>query len=396
MAMDARQGGRRMRLADFILANIEPILVEWESFARNLTAGGAMDVAGLRDHAEDILKAVASDMETVQSLARQSEKSRGRGAGGAASRRLDSASTVHGAGRVESGFKLLEVVSEYRALRASVLRLWRESGPAPDLHDLDDVTRFNESIDQSLANAVEGYTDHVDRSRRMFMAILGHDLRNPLSAVTLAAKVVQQEASSDKPSNPLLSVIVDSTEAMSDLIDDLMDFAHSGLGHAFPLEAKPFSVDSLCKQVVAEHQVAHPQRQIRGNCDGALIAHIDPARIRQVISNLVGNAIQHGRPDTPVELSLAAEGPLVVIRVSNQGNPIPPQELHHIFDPMTRASTVKDVDDPAFRGSIGLGLYIARAIVMAHKGTIDVTSTAAEGTCFTVRLPREATPRPTP
>src|SRR5687767_15530258 len=124
-----------------------------------------MDVVALRDDAEAILRACARDMRTNQTGAQQAAKSKGHGgAGGGASDRLDDASSVHGVGRVGSGFNLNEVVSEYRALRASVLRLWRESEPTADLSDLSDITRFNEALDQSLAKAVAGYTHRVDQS----------------------------------------------------------------------------------------------------------------------------------------------------------------------------------------------------------------------------------------
>ncbi len=136
-----------MRLADFILTNIEPILVEWEAFARSVWPGAATDPHELRDHAGDILRATASDMFSVQSTAQQSDKSKGDGDTGAASNRVDGASDVHAIGRVRSGFDLKTLVAEYRALRASVIRLWRESRPDPDQRDLEDLTRFNESID---------------------------------------------------------------------------------------------------------------------------------------------------------------------------------------------------------------------------------------------------------
>src|ERR671921_257424 len=116
-----------MRLADFILGNIEPILVEWEAFARTVWPGPATDPSELRDHAADILRATAWDMKSVQSAAQQSEKSKGGGDDGVASARVDGASDVHAVGRVRSGFDLLAVVAEYRALRASVIRLWRAS-----------------------------------------------------------------------------------------------------------------------------------------------------------------------------------------------------------------------------------------------------------------------------
>jgi len=179
-----------MRLAEFISGNVEAILVEWELFARGIWPKGvAVEPAELRDSAAEILWAVVADMATAQSLQQQEEKSAGHSAGGSESDRLDHASQVHGAARVGSGLALPAVVAEYRALRASVLRLWREGKPEPDAHDLDDITRFNEAIDQSLALAVSAFTRRVDSARKMFLAILGHDLRNPLSAVTLSAKL---------------------------------------------------------------------------------------------------------------------------------------------------------------------------------------------------------------
>jgi hypothetical protein len=122
-----------VRLADFILANVEPILVEWDSFARGIWPKGATaDPAELRDDAEDILRATALDMQSDQTAAQQEEKSKGASRQWDKSGDLTRASSSHGAGRVTSGFELPAVVAEYRALRASVLRLWRESGPAPD------------------------------------------------------------------------------------------------------------------------------------------------------------------------------------------------------------------------------------------------------------------------
>ena len=133
-----------MRLAEFILANVEPILAEWEAFARSLLPGANMTIVALRDDAESILLASARDMQNPQSQQQQASKSKGDGGiGGAASDRLDSASDLHGVQRVASGFHITDVVAEYRALRASVLRLWRVSLPQPDVNDIDDITRFD-------------------------------------------------------------------------------------------------------------------------------------------------------------------------------------------------------------------------------------------------------------
>lgn len=155
-----------MRLADFVLANVEPILMEWEAFARGIWPGAVTDPAALRDDAEDMLRAAAADMKSDQTATQQFEKSKGKGGGGAESAHVNRASESHGTGRVGSGFDLAALISEYRALRATVIRRWRESEPAPDLNDLDDLTRFNESIDQSLTKAVVAYTELVERERQ--------------------------------------------------------------------------------------------------------------------------------------------------------------------------------------------------------------------------------------
>ncbi|MCX6066274.1 MAG: sensor histidine kinase, partial [Chloroflexi bacterium] len=179
-----------MRLAKFILANVEPILAEWEAFAVTLAPGAKMTKLSLRDHAQAILLATARDMQVDQSLAQQAGKSKGDGGAGAAeSDRLDIASVQHAEERVGAGFDIIELISEYRALRASVMRLWRKSSPQPDIDDIDDITRFNESIDQSLAEAVGSYTERVDRSRQLVLAILGHGLRNPLTAIRMCAQL---------------------------------------------------------------------------------------------------------------------------------------------------------------------------------------------------------------
>src|SRR3954451_24062665 len=156
-----------MRLADFILANTEPILMEWEAFARSISAGSKMEVLALRDHAGEILCATARDMVSSQTAAQQSAKSKGHGERGEDTGALSGASEQHAIGRLGSGFDLMEVISESRAPRASVLRLCHDSAPGTDDCDVGDLTRFNESIDQSLAKAASSYTRRVVQSRDM-------------------------------------------------------------------------------------------------------------------------------------------------------------------------------------------------------------------------------------
>ncbi len=387
-----------MRLAEFILANIEPILAEWEAFARTLLPGATMSIVELRDDAGSILRATARDMQNRQSLEQQESKSKGDGgAGGAASDRLDIASEMHGAERVSSGFHITDVVSEYRALRASVLRLWRESVPQPERKDLDDITRFNESLDQSLARGVASYSKRVDDSRQMFLAILSHDLRNPLSTIRTAAYLVAMN-NEDRATADAIQMINRSTDVMVRLISDLIDFSSSGLGRAMPLNREPVDLELLCREVIDSYRTTHADRVLRFHSDGDVNGVWDVGRIRQVISNLLGNAIQHGSPDGPIALSATSErtpsaasgsaDSVVALSVHNEGPPIPPELLPTLFDPLKRYATQESVAERT-PGSIGLGLYIVREIVAANDGTISVTSTAEEGTTFTVFIPRQ-------
>lgn len=388
---------KSMRLAEFILANIEPILAEWEAFARSLSPGATMTIVALRDDAESILLATARDMQNPQSLQQQASKSKGHGgAGGTASDRLDNASDLHGVDRVGWGFHITEVVSEYRALRASALRLWRESLPEPDLNDIDDITRFNESLDQSLARGVHSYSKRIDESRQMFLAILSHDLRNPLNTIRMAADVVSLQNKSPATANAI-SVITRNTDAMTRLIGDLIDFSSTGLGRAMPLNRGPVDLEALCREVIDSFRALHPGRTLRLHSEGDVNGVWDAGRIRQVVSNLMGNAIQHGSPEAPIDLSVASKGTAsagsglggstVVLSVHNEGVPIPPDLLPTIFDPLKRYAT-RESAAARSPGSIGLGLYIVREIVVAKGGTVEVASTAEEGTTFTVRIPR--------
>ena len=236
-----------MRLGDFILANVESILSEWEVFARsiwpNALKDAEIDPATLRDDAEDILRATVLDMKSQQTTSQQSDKSKGEGTAGESSTRVNKASDLHGAGRVGEGFELWAVVAEYRALRASVLRLWRESGPVPDLNDLDDVTRFNECIDQSLTESVRSYTEQVIRDRNLllaneqearaasetanrakdeFLATLSHELRTPLNAIVGWVGILRRGNHGDDVAHGL-DVIERSSKAQVQLIEDVLD-----------------------------------------------------------------------------------------------------------------------------------------------------------------------------
>lgn len=375
-----------MRLADFIAENIEPILLEWDAFARSTAPGERMDALALRDHADGILLATVADMQSAQSSAERWARSQGHRRDGVDAP-LNGASEQHAIGRLGSGFDLMELVSEYRALRASVLRLWHESGPPTHDADVDDVTRFNESLDQSLSKAVSSYTRRVDQSRDLFLAILSHDLRNPLNSIAMSASLLPHLLQSNQVSE-MASQITTNAGVMGRMIRDLLDYTRTRLGAGMPVSPAPLDLSVLGQELYDEFRTAHPKRKIHFQSEGDLRGNWDADRLRQAISNLLGNAIQHSPETAPVELRLNGDTHNVVLVVHNGGPPIPPGELAKVFNPLVRGSSAEHpkANRP---GSIGLGLYIARAIAESHGGSIDVTSSEEEGTAFTMRLPRE-------
>lgn len=376
-----------MRLADYILANTEPILREWDVFARTIWPEAKASPLLLRDHAEEILRAAARDMATLQTTPQQSQKSKGDGADGAASVTLDAASKSHAITRVHSGFDLMELVAEYRALRASVIRLWSESLPTPDSRDLIDLTRFNESIDQSLAVAVRYFSAQMDKSREMFLGMLGHDLRNPLNAILLSAEALSEAC--DGGAAAMAAQITTSGQAMARMLADFLDFTAARLGRGLPITPARMDLAKLGREVVEECKAGVPSRTLNLRLQGDLVGKWDGGRIRQLLSNLIGNAIQHGAETTPIKVTIRESDSGISIEVQNEGVPIPPHELARIFDPLVQGPSSKP-QGARVAGSMGLGLYIAREVVTAHGGAIDVQSSLATGTIFTASLPREA------
>jgi signal transduction histidine kinase len=380
-----------MRLADFIQSNVESILAGWEIFARGIGAGEHLGKLALRDHAGQILEATARDMKSPQTVTERAQKSKGQGHP-SVDDDLDDASNAHAVDRLGLGFDMLEVISEYRALRASVLQLWRDTAPGADERDVDDLTRFNESIDQSLSKAVASYAGRIDQARDMFLAILSHDLRNPLGAIAMSANLLPMVADDKAEIVECGVTIAQSASVMQRMISDLLDYTRTRLGAGMPVNPAPMDLAGVGRELITEYRAAHPHREIEFRTDGDLKGRWDFDRVRQAMSNLMGNALQHGSPDFPVTLSLRDEVTSVFIEIHNSGDPIPPGELPRIFDPLIRGSSA---DQPMRNrpGSIGMGLYIAREVAKSHNGRINVISTARDGTSFTIRLPREAAPR---
>lgn len=374
-----------MRLADFIETNTEPILAEWVAFAATLgPAATTMDATALRDHAVGMLKDIVTDLRTPQTDAEQAEKSKGNDE--PPNENADTAAEEHGAGRAKSGFTIGEMVAEYRALRASVIRLWTKANGSLTGSDLDDLMRFNEAIDQALAESVSRYTQDLDYSKKMFLAILGHDLRNPLATVIMASQFMLETGELTEPHLSLTTRILRGAKRMNDMVGDLLDFTRALFGSGIPITRAEMDMGKVVGHAVEEMAIAQPESVLRCNTSGDLWGNWDSARISQMLANLLGNAVQHGSPKTPITVTAHGEAKEVVLQVHNQGPAIPASDLHGLFSPLKRLRSGETAERAS--SNLGLGLYIAEQIVTAHGGTIDVSSSDDAGTSFTVHLPR--------
>ncbi len=381
-----------MRLQQFIETNAERILAEWVSFARTRTGAEGMNVAALRDHAAGMLAQIAIDLGTPQTSQEQFEKSRGPDDVDAAhldpsaDASDDSAAETHGADRASSGFTVADMVAEFRALRASILRLWIAERGVLDSADLHDMMRFNEAVDQAVAESIARFTRDVDRARDMFIAILSHDLRTPLQTVLLSTQQLLDAPMMVDGQAVVLGRVVRSTLRMNEMIDDLLDFTRSRMGAGIAVEVVPLDLRPLVREAVEEVVVAYPDHHFVLEPGVSLPGRGDAGRLRQVLSNLLGNAAEHGLVEAPIRIAAWAGVGETVIEVRNMGRLIAPRDMGSIFGPFKRlrAGQAKPEVDPAH---LGLGLYIADQIVTAHGGRIEVSSTAADGTCFAVHLP---------
>jgi signal transduction histidine kinase len=376
-----------MRLADFILANLELILAEWEAFAKTCApASASMGIVALSDHAREMLLVIARDLQTPQGDLEQSDKSKGLAPAPSTSERT--AAEKHGTGRAESGFTIDQMVAEYRALRASVIRLWTRGRSQPTQADLDDLTRFNEAIDQSLTESVTRFTEDLDKSKEMFLAILGHDLRSPIGAVLTSSKFMLETKELEEPHLTLTTRIVSATTRMNNMVGALLDFTRGRLGGGIPITRGSMNMGKLVHDVLNEILAAHPDRKIKVNARGALTGQWDCERMSQVVTNLLGNALEHGAERSPVSVDVQGSDDEVTIAVHNHGAVIPEDHLDGIFNAM-KLQTMPNKSSGS-SANLGLGLYIADRIVHAHQGRIEVVSSEERGTTFTVHLPRHA------
>ncbi len=262
--------------------------------------------------------------------------------------------------RVFHGYEAGAVDFLFKPIDARILK--RKAQVFFDLHEqrtqLADTLRLNEEL----------------------MAIVSHDLRNPLNVISMAARIIS--STSQEPTTlDATQRLLTSCKKMQSIIEDLFDVTRARLAGGIPVERSEVDLVGVADKVIAEFRATNPARALELSHSGELRGNWDGKRIEQVISNLVGNAIQHGLADSPVTIDLAADDRGAEVCVRNAGT-IPPERLPHIFEAFQRGDA-----DRGARDGLGLGLYIVSQIAIAHGGSANVTSTDGM-TTLRVHLPR--------
>jgi signal transduction histidine kinase len=372
-----------MRIGEFIRTHPDEIEPKWEAFARSISSFAPdLSVWLLRDHLREILTAMADDMESAQTLEEQAQKSEGEGLRGGA---LDRISALHARMRLNSGFNLEQAISEYRALRSSILFLWVRSRPSNEDVILSEVTRFNETIDQAIAEVIRRYADRSERYSDVFLGILTHEVRNFLNIIRLSGETLKGGGPLPETQSTSAARILKGVGSIDRLMNDLSILVRSRMRVQLPLTRTNADMGEICEQTLEEVKLSHRNTDFELETIGDLRGTWDHERLGQVIFNLVVNAVIHASAKH-VRIIAEDQGPDVVLRVMNQGVPIPAEMQDSIFDPFVSTDTVPS--SALSRTRLGLGLFIVREIVNGHDGTVEVASTESEGTTFTVRLPR--------
>jgi signal transduction histidine kinase len=278
------------------------------------------------------------------------------------------------------------MVSEFRALRASVVRLWTKQLREVGVTQIAELTRFHEAIDQLIAESVTRYSEEIKQSKDRFLAILGHDLRSPLSAIITSSAFLLETGALKDSSLELVRAIASSAGRMNQMVKDLLDFARTRFGDRIPIVREETDLKTVVEEVVSEVAASSPHSSLEIEINGDLRGRWDANRLAQVLTNLVTNAVEHGAPNAPIEVSARGEPRDVVLSVHSSGPPIPQSDLRQIFDAAKSGS--QDGDGLGDGRHLGLGLYIVDKIVAAHGGSVDVRSSTEKGTTFTVHLPR--------
>jgi len=251
----------------------------------------------------------------------------------------------------------------------------------------DDAEWLLSALADQVAVALEkSRLDERGRFRDRLIGIVSHDLRSPLNAITLGTSALLDDSTLDAYTIKTLTRIQSAADRAERMIRDLLDYTQAHLGGGIHVVRTPNDVGHIARQVAEEVEILHPQHEIHLEISGDTHADVDADRVAQMLGNLTSNAVTYSPVGTRVDVTVRGEPSSVVVAVRNQGTPIPADRLRDIFEPMQQVSP----GTGRAQRSVGLGLYIVESIVTSHGGTIEVASSAEEGTIFTVTFPRSS------
>lgn len=375
-----------MSLSAFIRSSMTEILAEWTAFAKKAApAEGEMTDLALTDHAKAILCEIANDIEKHQSKQEQYEKSQGDEVD---LFQAESAAAIHGRLRHASNFSLSQLSSEYRALRATVLRLWLPGVNQMSETTIQEMVRFNEAIDQALAESIVTFSAQAERTRDLFLAVLGHDLRAPIATVSLVADLLARPRIPEERVSDLGKKAKRSAMLMSTMVNDLLGFTRLQMGAGMPTTRLMVDAQEVCIAAIADAHAMYPNSKIIFRPDGNLCGLFDAVRLQQLVTNLLINAAQYSTKGHNVVLGAVGKSDAITIKVINRGPVIPEESLKTMFQPLVQLEPDSE-EEAKPKTSLGLGLFIASATAAAHNGKIAVISNMAEGTVFSAIFPRD-------
>jgi signal transduction histidine kinase/CheY-like chemotaxis protein len=384
--------GNTLNLSNFILKQTDTILQEWDRFARTVEpVASDMTVKELRNHAAEMLKCIATDLITTQSRQEEIAKSHGN-----EPRTLQiEAGELHGLARLDSRFTIEQLASEYRALRSSVLRLWKDAIIAPSASDIEDVVRFNEAIDQLLAASIFSFAKatrealEAEKTRRdQFLAMLAHELRNPLSPISAAATLLKMAKSNDPVVTNAGNIIARQVKHMATIVDDLLDVSRVTRGivelKLEPLDLRHVIHDAV--EQVAPLMAARRHSLIVADVPEPMAMLGDRERLVQIITNLLTNAAKYTPEGGHVEVKIDQyEGQIAVV-IKDNGVGMTPDLIPHVFDIFAQAERTSD----RTTGGLGIGLALVKSLVELHGGKVTCASDGrGKGSTFTIWLPKK-------
>jgi signal transduction histidine kinase len=362
------------RLAELIHANRDQLLKRWAERVQARLAPRKLSKPELMDRLPDFID------DLVHAL---------RGEGSPPVALVTEAAKEHGKQRFRSGFDIEAVVLEYGVVRECVFELISEPDYTPTVQEF---RMLSKCLIDAIAAAISEYAGQREeevRNRSEFekqlLGIVSHDLRDPLNTIGLSAATLLRRSGIDELYVRGLTRILSSAKRATRLIADLLDFTQARVGGGIPIRTKEFNFHDLARQIVDEMSLSHPERQIAFTQAGSGEGIWDPDRITQVLVNLLTNALQHSPAGTIVRVATRAANGEVWLVINNQGRLLSDEEIPSLFEPFHRGN-----ETPAEPGSLGLGLFIAKQIVSAHRGKIEVTSSEEAGTTVTVHFPRDA------